>query len=96
MLNSKQRAQLRAMANGLDSVIHVGKEGLSDNITTQTDGVLTTREIIKGTVLESSPLTAREVAQELSQATKSSVVQVIGKRFVLYRANPENPRIELT
>ena len=95
MLNSKQRAQLRSMANRLDSVIHVGKTGLHGNVATQLDGALKTRELIKGTVLESSPLTAREVANELATATNSDVVQVIGRRFVLYRRNDEKPIIEL-
>ena len=95
MLNSKQRAQLRAMANGLDSVIHVGKTGLTDNIAVQLDGVLKTRELIKGTVLETSPLTAREVANELADKASADIVQVIGRRFVLYRRNDEKPVIEL-
>ncbi|MCL2546693.1 MAG: YhbY family RNA-binding protein [Oscillospiraceae bacterium] len=95
MLNSKQRAQLRAMANSLDSIIHVGKTGLTDNITVQLDGVLATRELIKGTVLETSPLTAKEAANALAEKTKADVVQVIGRRFVLYRRNNEKPTIEL-
>ena len=95
MITSKQRAQLRGMANRLDSVIHVGKTGLTDNITTQLNDVLKVRELIKGTVQEASPLTAREVADALAKATKSDVVQVIGRRFVLYRRNDEKPVIEL-
>jgi len=89
MLTSKQRAQLRALANGIDTIVHIGKEGIGDNLVTQTRDALTARELIKGRVLENSLYTAREAAQALSEATESDVVQVIGTRFVLYRGNPK-------
>jgi len=94
-LTSKQRAYLRAKANQIDTILQIGKDGLSDNITKQLDGALTARELIKGTVLETSPLTAREAAQALAEAANAQVVQVIGRRFVLYRRNNEKPLIEL-
>ena len=84
-LTSKQRAQLRGLANGIDTILHVGKDGLGDNLIKQADDALEARELIKGRVLENSMLTAREAAEALAKATRSEVVQVIGTKFVLYR-----------
>ena len=84
-LTSKQRAQLRSLANSIDTIVHVGKDGLGDNLVKQADDALEARELIKGKVLENSMLTAREAAEELAGATRSEVVQVIGTKFVLYR-----------
>jgi RNA-binding protein len=84
-LNSKQRAQLRGLANDIDTIIHVGKDGIGDNLIKQADDALEAREIIKGKVLENSPLSPREGAEELARVTRSEVVQVIGTKFVLYR-----------
>ncbi|MCD8366818.1 MAG: YhbY family RNA-binding protein [Clostridiales bacterium] len=84
-INSKQRAQLRGMANTLEVVLTVGKDGISDNLVQQADDALEARELIKCKVLETSPLSAREACDELSALTRSEPVQVIGSRFVLYR-----------
>jgi len=78
-LTSKQRAQLRGMANSLDPVVHIGKGDLGENLIQQA------RELIKCRVLETSELTAREAAEALARATRSEVVQVIGTKFILYR-----------
>lgn len=84
-LTSKQRAQLRGLANGIDTIVHIGKEGIGDNLTAQADQALEARELIKCRVLENSLLSSREAAQALAKATRSEVVQVIGTKFVLYR-----------
>lgn len=84
-LTSKQRAQLRGLANSIDTILHVGKDGIGDNLVKQADDALEARELIKGKVLENSMLTAREAAEDLAKATRSEVVQVIGTKFVLYR-----------
>ena len=84
-LTSKQRAQLRGMANSLDPIVHIGKEGITDNLVKQADEALEARELIKCKVLENAMLTAREACQELSVKTRSEAVQVIGSKFVLYR-----------
>ena len=84
-LTSKQRAQLRGMAATMDTILHVGKDGISDNLIKQADDALEARELIKGRVLENSMYTAREAAEELSVATRSEVVQVIDSKFVLFR-----------
>ena len=89
-MTSKERAALRGQANTLDVLFQVGKGGISDTLIEQTDGALRTRELIKLRVLtETSPLTPREAAQELSEKTGSEVVQVIGGVIVLYRYNPK-------
>lgn len=85
MLTSKQRAYLRSLANSAETILQVGKEGISENLIKQVDDALTARELIKGKVLENSMLTAREAAEDLAKATRSEVVQVIGTKFVLYR-----------
>ena len=84
-LTSKQRAQLRGLANSIDTILIVGKDGIGDNLVKQADDALEARELIKGRVLENSLLSAREAAEELAQRTRSQVVQVIGTKFVLYR-----------
>ena len=94
-LTSKQRAQLRGMAATMDTILHVGKDGISDNLIKQADDALEARELIKGRVLENSMYTAREAAEELSVATRSEVVQVIGTKFVLYKRNDKEPKIVL-
>ena len=81
-LTSKQRAQLRGLANSIDTILHVGKDGIGDNLVKQADDALEARELIKGKVLENSLLSSREA---LASATRSQVVQVIGTKFVLYR-----------
>lgn len=84
-LTSKQRAQLRAMANPLEPIVHIGKGDLGDNLIRQADDALEARELIKCRVLETSEYTAREVAEALAPAVRAEIVQVIGTKFVLYR-----------
>ena len=91
-LTSKQRAQLRGLANDIDTIVHIGKDGVGANLIKQADEALEARELIKGKVLENSPLSPREGAEELAQATRSQVVQVIGTKFVLYRETHSKPR----
>ncbi len=84
-LTSRQRAQLRGLAQQLDTILIVGKDGISDNLIHQADTALEARELIKGRVLETCTLSPREAAEQLAPATRSEVVQVIGTKFVLYR-----------
>ena len=87
MITSKQRAFLRSMANPLDTILMIGKDGMSDDIMRQADDALTARELIKGKVLETAGITARQAADELAAPLSAEVVQVIGGKFVLYRKN---------
>ena len=95
MLTSKQRAYLRSLAVDLDTILMVGKSGMSPELTKQADDALEARELIKGTVLETSPMDAKEALQALCEATRAEPVQAIGRRFVLYRMNREEPKIVL-
>ena len=95
MLTSKQRAQLRGMAMELDTILQIGKGGISENVIRQTDEALRARELVKGRVLENSLLTAREACDALCRECGADGVQTIGSKFVLYRANPREPKIVL-
>ena len=98
-LTSKQRAQLRGLANTMDTILHIGKDDIGENLVKQADDALEARELIKGKVLENNiEYDARLAAQELAKATRSEVVQVIGTKFVLYReshSKPKEKRIQL-
>lgn len=95
MLNSRQRAQLRAMANEMETILQVGKSGIGDNTVKQVDDALEKRELIKMRTLETCPLSTREAAEEIARAVGADVVQVIGSRFVLYRESKDNKQIKL-
>lgn len=95
MLTSKQRAYLRSLANSIDTILMVGKGGLSDQIYKTTDDAITARELIKGKVLETCELSVREVADTIAAEINADVVQVIGTKFVLYRKNEDEPVIVL-
>ncbi len=88
MLTSKQRAELRAKANGLDTTLMVGKEGVSPSVIDQAEILLHAKELIKGRVLEAALLTAREAADAICEATGADAVQTVGSKFVLYRYSP--------
>ena len=92
-LTSKQRAQLRGLANTIDTILQVGKDGIGENLVQQAHEALEARELIKGRVLENNiEYDARSAAAELAKATRSEVVQVIGTKFVLYRESHSKPR----
>ena len=95
MLTSKQRAQLRALANPIDTVVMVGKGGFSDQLYKTADEAITARELIKGKVLETCEYSAREAADTIAEQIGADVVQVIGSKFVLYRRNKKDPKIKL-
>ena len=94
-LTSKQRAQLRGLAMTEDTIIQIGKGGITENTVTQVKDALRARELIKGRVLESSLLTAREAADALAEACAAETVQTIGSKFVLYKRNAKEPKIAL-
>ena len=95
MLSSKQRAFLRSMANTMDHIMQVGKGGIAEELITSVDNALEARELIKMSALETAPVTAREAADELAEATGADVVAVVGRRFVLYRPSKKKKKIEL-
>ncbi len=94
-LTSKQRSQLRGLAAAEDTIIQVGKGGITENLIASVSDALKARELVKGKVLENSMLTAREACDALSEACRAEQVQVIGTKFVLYKRNEKDPKIEL-
>lgn len=95
MLNSRQRAQLRGMANGYETILQVGKVGINDNTVKQVIDALEARELIKLRILETCPTSVRETADTLAKLTDSDVVQVIGTKFILYKESKNNKNIKL-
>lgn len=95
MLTSKQRAQLRGLASTEDTIVHIGKGGITENIIIQMNDALKARELVKGRVLESSLLTVQEACDRLAATCRAEPVQVIGSKFVLYKRNEQKPKIEL-
>ena len=94
-MTTKQRAALRAMANTMEPVLQIGKDGITDNLCKQCWDALEARELIKGTVLQNSPMTAREAIAALCEGANAEPVQCIGNRFVIYRAREKDPKIIL-
>ena len=93
-MTSKQRAQLKAIAADTDAILQVGKGGVGETLVRQVADALKARELIKMTVLETTPAPAGQVAQELAAKTGAEVVQVIGRKIVLFKRNPQEPKIQ--
>ena len=85
MLTSKERAELRAQANNIDTTLMVGKNGVTDTVIAEAENLLTARELVKGKVLEGALMSPREVSDALCEATGADGVAVIGTKFVIYR-----------
>ena len=88
-MTSKERARLKGLAASEDTIIQVGKGGITDSVVASVDTALTARELVKGRVLESSMLSSREACESLASACGAEAVQAIGNCFVLYRKKPE-------
>lgn len=95
MLTSKQRAYLRSLAANEDTIMQIGKSGISENLIKTVSDALEARELIKLRVLENSEESPRSAAEALATATDSEVVTVIGTKLVLYRESKDHKRIEL-
>ena len=85
MLTSKERAELRAQANTLETTLMVGKGGVTEGVIAEAENLLTARELVKGKVLEGALMSPREVSDEICAATGADGVAVIGTKFVIYR-----------
>ena len=85
MLTSKERAELRAQANTLETTLMVGKGGVTDAVIAEAENQLESRELVKGKVLEGAMMSPREVSDALCEATGAEGVAVIGTKFVIYR-----------
>ncbi len=94
-LNSKQRAYLRSLANGIDSIFQIGKSGVSENLIQQLKDALEARELIKISVLETAPDSAKVLGNELAELTGAVLVQTIGNKITLFKKREKNSRINL-
>ena len=91
-MNSKQRAYLRKMSADLEPIFQVGKSSVTPELTTAVSEALLARELIKLSVLKNCPYDCREVAETIAERTRSEVVMVIGRKFVLYKNNPNEKK----
>ena len=94
-MTSKQRAYLKSLAMKLDPVFNVGKSSITPEFTEAVSEVLETRELIKISVLKNCLDEPKEIAEVLAERTRSQVVQVIGKKIVLYKESRDHKKIEL-
>lgn len=94
-MTGKQRAYLRKMAHDLQPIFQVGKAGVTPEMRDTVSQALEKRELIKLTILKNCPYEVKEIAQVLADRTQADVIQVIGRRFVLYRESTDNPEIKL-
>ncbi len=94
-MTSKQRAYLKGLAMTMDPIINIGKSGVTPELVASVDEAITKRELIKLSVLKNCMEDPKALAETVAGRTKSQVVQVIGKKIVLYRRNSKKPKIEL-
>ena len=95
-MTTKQRAALRSMCNTMEPILHIGKEGINDNLVKQCWDALEARELIKVTVQKNAPFeSTREACDALCQRVHAEPVQTIGSRFCIYRQARENSKIRL-
>ena len=94
-MTGKQRAKLRGMANTLETILYIGKEGVTEASVREAYDALEARELIKGCVQQGAPLDAKTALTTLCEKTGAEPIQFIGRRFVLYRPSRENPRITI-
>ena len=85
MLTSKERAEFRAQANSIDTTLMVGKDGVTEAVIAEADKLLTARELVKGKVLESALMSAREVSDAICEATGAEGISCVGSKFVIWR-----------
>lgn len=94
-MTSKQRAYLKGLASNMDPIVHIGKAGVSPEVVNSVGEALNARELIKLGVLKNCMDDPGAIAQVIAERTHSSVVQVIGKKIVLYKQNRDKPVIKL-
>lgn len=94
-MTSKQRSYLKSLANSLDPIIQIGKSSLTPEVTQAVSEAFNTRELIKLAVLKNCADDPRAIAEMLAERTHSQVVQVIGKKIILYKESKEHKKIVL-
>ncbi|WP_294169167.1 ribosome assembly RNA-binding protein YhbY [uncultured Clostridium sp.] len=95
MITGKQRAYLRGLANNMDPIFQIGKNGIEETFLKQLEEALEARELIKIKVLENSGLDAREASNEICEKINCEGIQAIGSKIVLYKKSSKKPKIEL-
>lgn len=85
MLTSKQRAEYRAQANAIETTLMVGKDGVTEAVIEEAQRLLIARELVKGKVLETALMSAREVSDAICEATGADAITCVGSKFVIYR-----------
>lgn len=95
MITSKERAYLRSLSNKLNPIFQIGKGGINENQLKQIDDALEKHELVKIHVLENSLLDTRSVCDEVASRLSAEPVQVIGKKFIIYKESKENKTIDL-
>lgn len=93
MLTGKDRSYLKGLANGLNPSMQIGKEGLTESIIVELDQQLESKELIKLSVLDNSPVIVEEIVEEILNKTNSEFVQMIGSKLIIYRKSKKNPKI---
>lgn len=94
-MTSKERAYLKGLAMNMDPIINIGKNSVTPELIASVEEAISKRELIKIGVLKNCLDDPKEIAQVIAERSKSQVVQVIGKKIVLYKKNIKNPKIEL-
>ncbi len=95
MITSKQRAYLRGMANTLEPIFQVGKSGVTPDVVKAISEALEAREVVKINILKNCFEEPKDICRMIAERTKSEPVQVIGRKFVLYKMNKDKPKIML-
>ncbi|MBR6222484.1 MAG: ribosome assembly RNA-binding protein YhbY [Lachnospiraceae bacterium] len=94
-MTSKQRAYLKSLAMKMDPIVNIGKASLTPETTESVMEAFNNRELIKINVLKNCDDDIRSIAEVVAERTKSEVVQVIGRKIVLYKRDKDDPKIEL-
>ncbi len=95
MLKGKQRAYLKSLANNLEVMAHIGKEGITDSVKASIEEAIEKREILKIRILENSGLDAKDAGNILAQGINAEFVQAIGSTFTIYKKSKNNAKIVL-
>ena len=94
-MTSKERAYLRAKANSIEAIFQVGKGGITPELLKQLDNAIEARELIKISILETAPGSAKELAEELATGSNSVVIQTVGNKVTLFRQKKKNSKFNL-
>lgn len=94
-MTSKQRAYLKSLASTMEPVVHIGKASVSPEVVSSVEEAVNARELIKIGVLKNCADDPRTIAGIIADRTHSEIVQVIGKKIILYKPNKDKPVIKL-